>query len=592
MKQIKSILAIMFVGSIFSTTNLIATPITNGSQLIQPPVGSSVLDGVASGKQRKTFYTTTHKKIPAGREVGVYYASWGVYKGRDYAPHQVPVERISHVYVGFGGICGKNPAAFKSGAGLATSCASLVDGTQNGDYYLKNVKSSAKGEISFIDDNWAYFDKEYTNPDNSKYKGQLAGMIDWKNRNPNLKVIWSLGGWSYTRPFYKMTQKPEGRKKFIDSIVKWLDEPVMAFVDGVDIDWEFPGGSGADANVGDIKNDGENYVLLVKELRAALDKLGTKHERYYELTAALGVGLDKLDNFKASGATIKELLPYLDRLGLMTYDFHGAWSQKVGFNTALDRGAEDTSTLTIKKVIDKLVREHNITKADFSKISLGLGFYGRSHGDVAGTNQNNLIGSSSNGSGTGGTIEAGVFSYFDLYENYIGKNGKGINGWETLYYPEYAAALLWNPLKKQVISYTPPKGVEAIVQYAISKGMKGVFSWTVDDDNGVLLEAIHSGYGHTNQAVTPLEIKTVFAPVCTTYKGDIQPGMLFQDGGKIYEATKWHNKCPNQGTPREKAQWLDKSATYALLTHNPAGVTVTIPGETPPPNNGNGNGNG
>ena len=36
------------------------------------------------------------------------------------------------------------------------------------------------------------------------------------------------------------------RGKFISSLIKWLEEKVMGFVDGVDIDWEFPGGLGAD----------------------------------------------------------------------------------------------------------------------------------------------------------------------------------------------------------------------------------------------------------------------------------------------------------------------------------------------------------
>jgi len=45
----------------------------------------------------------------------------------------------------------------------------------------------------------------------------------------------------------------------------------MFFVDGIDIDWEFPGGLGLDADVGDASVDASNYLELMKELRAALD---------------------------------------------------------------------------------------------------------------------------------------------------------------------------------------------------------------------------------------------------------------------------------------------------------------------------------
>ena len=53
-----------------------------------------------------------------------------------------------------------------------------------------------------------------------------------------------------------------------------MSSPVMGFVDGIGIDWEFPGGLGADKDVGDPKVDGANYINLIKELREALDDLG------------------------------------------------------------------------------------------------------------------------------------------------------------------------------------------------------------------------------------------------------------------------------------------------------------------------------
>jgi len=52
---------------------------------------------------------------------------------------------------------------------------------------------------------------------------QLAGMIAWKDRNPKVKVIWSLGGWSYSRPFYDMAKNKDTRTTFIESVIRWLD---------------------------------------------------------------------------------------------------------------------------------------------------------------------------------------------------------------------------------------------------------------------------------------------------------------------------------------------------------------------------------
>lgn len=76
-------------------------------------------------------------------------------------------------------------------------------------------------------------------------------------------------------------------------------------------------------------------------------------------------------------------MQYIDRLGLMTYDFEGSWSEKVGFNACL-KAPEGASQLTnIEKVMDDLKSMHGLDESYYGKISIGIGFYGRSHGGVA-----------------------------------------------------------------------------------------------------------------------------------------------------------------------------------------------------------------
>lgn len=129
----------------------------------------------------------------------------------------------------------------------------------------------------------------------------------------------------------------------------------------------------------------------------------------------------------------------------MTYDFEGGWSSHAGFNSALHAPAGATQLTYVDKVIKALKEEHGMDDAMLAKTSIGAGFYGRSQGNVAGgLDPSDIPGSPSSGSGGGGTIEKGVFSYFDLYENYIGKEGKGINGWKNYFYPEYAGDILYN----------------------------------------------------------------------------------------------------------------------------------------------------
>ena len=49
---------------------------------------------------------------------------------------------------------------------------------------------------------------------------------------------------------------------------------------------------------------------------------------------------------------------------------------------------------------------------------------------------------------------------------------------------------LYNPTNKQFISYDDPVSLGVKAQYAITKGLAGLFAWSVDEENGELLAAI------------------------------------------------------------------------------------------------------
>lgn len=44
--------------------------------------------------------------------------------------------------------------------------------------------------------------------------------------------------------------------------------------DGIDIDWEYPGGGGLETNIFNKIADKDNYTLLLKEFRTQLDAYG------------------------------------------------------------------------------------------------------------------------------------------------------------------------------------------------------------------------------------------------------------------------------------------------------------------------------
>lgn len=98
---------------------------------------------------------------------------------------------------------------------------------------------------------------------------EFAGL---KRKNPGLKVIMALGGWSFNNNdtiwqpvFSDIVSSKEKRSKFIGKVEDFMME--YGF-DGIDIDWEYPGAT----DRGGKKEDGENFTKLLKELRKAFDE--------------------------------------------------------------------------------------------------------------------------------------------------------------------------------------------------------------------------------------------------------------------------------------------------------------------------------
>ena len=98
--------------------------------------------------------------------------------------------------------------------------------------------------------------------------------------------------------FSTVTSTQAGRDTFSDSIVEFLT--TYQVFDGIDFDWEYPGGGGEAGNSAS-PNDGANYALLMADVRAKLDDLGSELGRTYEISIASPGGLDKIANFNLAG---------------------------------------------------------------------------------------------------------------------------------------------------------------------------------------------------------------------------------------------------------------------------------------------------
>ena len=403
--------------------------------------------------------------------VSAFFVEWGVY-GRDYHVPEVPGEKLTHLYYGFLPICGPND--------------SLRDANPQGHSVLVSECAGKPDYSVTIHDKYAALEKSYPGDSwDDPIKGNFNQLKKLKQKYPHLKIMISVGGWTLSDPFYYLANDPQKRSVFVNSTIDFLRQ--YDFFDGLDIDWEFPGGAGANPALGGAE-DFQGYADLMCDLRAALDNYEAETGREYELTSAIGAGPSKID-----AANYAEAHHCIDHILAMTYDYYGAWSNTVGHLTALNNYPENSvsgayATYAVDKLLDLGVPAH--------KIAVGVTMYGRGWSGV----QVPADGSILNGIGNGpvqGSWEPGSLDYKDIVDNYLGgSDGTGINGY-TYYYDEVAeGAYLYNDTNGNFITYDNPRSVNAKAAYVMQKNLGGLFSWEIDADNGDILDAMNEGLGN------------------------------------------------------------------------------------------------
>ncbi|MDQ0639597.1 GH18 family chitinase [Pedobacter sp. W3I1] len=162
---------------------------------------------------------------------------------------------------------------------------------------------------AFVDvkNNRAFLHREATDTVNFQQLNQL------KLKNPELKILISIGGWAWSENFSDAALSDTSRKAFAESAVKIIEKFKL---DGVDIDWEYPGIAGEEGNVF-RPEDKQNFTLILKELRLELDSLEKKSQTKKLLTIAVG----GFTNF-IRHTEMDKVQQYLDFVNLMTYDFY------------------------------------------------------------------------------------------------------------------------------------------------------------------------------------------------------------------------------------------------------------------------------
>ncbi len=400
------------------------------------------------------------------RRVVGYFTQWGIYS-HGYTVASLDragvAERLTHLIYAFGNV--RNDRC---------------------ELGVLKATNSTTGEGG---DAWADYARPYSAADSVDGVGDAPGQAlrgHWnqlrklKQRHPDLRIMISLGGWTWSRGFASAA-RPENREAFVASCIDayihgnlpsfdGADGPGAAaeLFDGFDIDWEYPAACGLTCGGSE---DTDNFTALLAEFRRQLDAIRPG----LQLSAAVGAGIDKIRVTRPD-----QYHPALDFINLMTYDFHGAWESRTNFHSALFGSPDDPSQGDAR-----LYNSHDAVSAliargvPASKITLGIASYGRGWTRV-GPTDNGLY---QTGVAADGSLEPGIESYRRLAAQAA---------------PEYfdpASMARWTYDGSSFWSFDTPETIADKTRYVAIEGLGGAFLWDLagDDSDGALAHALAAG---------------------------------------------------------------------------------------------------
>jgi chitinase len=283
----------------------------------------------------------------------------------------------------------------------------------------------------------------------------FAVLRQIRDKNPGLHLLISAGGWGWSGGFSDMALTTESRAVFIRSALEFLKRHDL---DGLDLDWEYPGLPGN--NNPHRPEDRENFTALLRECRQALDELGGA-EKHYLLTIAAASFQSYLDNTE-----MDVVADYLDFINIMTYDFVGEWGNTTGHHANLLTPDFDPAAMAV----ENSVALFNRFGVGNDKLLIGAAFYGRGWQDV--NPENNGLGQPGKG------LQGVNLNYHSIVKNYL-TNPAYQQLWDT----SALVPFLWNPEEKIFITYENPLSIQEKARFVKENGLKGIMFWQYFGDH-------------------------------------------------------------------------------------------------------------
>ncbi|MEU9702706.1 glycoside hydrolase family 18 protein [Streptomyces sp. NPDC047981] len=433
---------------------------------LAPAAGADPAPVAARGDADRTSQSTAHN-APYKR-VG-YFTQWGVY-GRNFQVKDLETSgaaaKLTHINYAFGNVSPDGKCFTGNIPGEADAWA---------DYARPlDAASSVDGVADTADQPLA---------------GNFNQLRELKAKHPGLKVLISLGGWSWSTHFSDAARTPASRKALVASCIDLHIKgnlpadgarggagAAAGLFDGIDLDWEWPGSAG-DVDTVFRPEDKQNFTALVREFRTQLDAYAKERQRetggkrkHYELTAFVPTAPAKID----AGFEVPKIMKDFDFVNLQGYDFHGSWESTTAQQSALFAASGDFS-------VDQTVNDWLRRGAPARKLVVGMPFYGQGWTGVSGGG--NGLGRPATGPATG-TWANGSEDYEALKKLADSGTYKVHRDWRNGHAWLFDGTNLW--------TYDDPWVLGTKSAYVRAKGLGGAMFWSLDGDtpDGELITAV------------------------------------------------------------------------------------------------------
>lgn len=321
--------------------------------------------------------------------------------------------------------------------------------------------------------------------------GDLLRRLAASAHKNGKRVVLSIGGWTGSAHFSTIMQTASGRTSFVQNCVAAFKKYNL---DGIDLDWEYPGAPGASGNAVS-PSDTANFLLFLKELRAALPSpaLITAAVQVWPFYGSSGQPLTDVSEFAA----------IFDWILIMNYDIWGSQTEP-GPNAPLNDGCKNSSQPTANAYA--AVASWTNAGMPAHKISLGVAAYGYIQISDADHLQRRsypypvskravTIRNEDGGTSSGQINFASIFNQGALVKEGAGFTGAGgfIRHWDEC----SSTPWLKSEASGQIITYDDTQSLNLKGQFAAQAGLRGCSVWAMDGDlDGFpLISAVRSGMG-------------------------------------------------------------------------------------------------